>query len=64
MTYMVEARTVWLLALLACVSILLAVASGILSIQAVRAKHRAESTVARADSIMTDWVKRGCIPQR
>ena len=63
MKYLVEARTVWILALLACVSILLAGASVVLGWQAYFAKREAKQVIQRADSLVADWTKRGCAPR-
>lgn len=63
MRYLVDARTVWILALLAAVSILLAAASAVFTVQAKVETMRARALVARADSLVADWVSRGCAPR-
>lgn len=63
MRYMVDARTVVLLALLACVSILLAAGSALYGLHARHVVHDAQKVVARADSLVNDWIARGCAPR-
>lgn len=63
MKYTVPAWGVVLLVLLACVSILLAAASAVFTVQAKVETMKARATVHRADSIMADWVQRGCVPK-
>lgn len=63
MKYMVPLWGVVLLALLASVSILLAGASAVFTVQAKLETMRARAVVQRADSLVADWVKRGCAPR-
>lgn len=61
--YMVDARTIWVLLILGGCSILLTISAAIFTVQAKRETHRARVVVLRADSLLTDWIKRGCIPK-
>ena len=63
MKYMVPLWGVVLLALLACVSILLAGASAVFTVQAILETMRARAVTERADSLIKDWVARGCAPR-
>ena len=63
MKYMVPLWGVVLLALLACVSILLAGASAVFTEQAKLETMKARAIAFRADSLMKDWVARGCAPR-
>lgn len=63
MRYLVDSRTVWILALLACVSLLLAAGSSFAWVRANRRTAQAVAVIQRADSLMRDWVSRGCAPR-
>ena len=61
--YLVDARTVVVLGLLGVTSLALAGASAVFTVQAKRENRRAYVVVQRADSIVKDWVSRGCAPR-
>lgn len=63
MKYMVPLWGVVLLALLASVSILLAAASAVFTVQAKVETMRARAVVYRADSLVAEWISRGCAPR-
>ena len=63
MKYLVPAWGVVLLVLLACVSILLAAASAVFIVEAKLETMRARAVVYRADSLVAEWVSRGCAPR-
>lgn len=63
MRYMVDARTVIVLVLLASASILLAGASAVFTVRAKLETMRARALVVRTDSLWNDWVRRGCAPR-
>lgn len=63
MKYTVPLWGVVTLALLACVSILLAAASAVFTVQAKLETMRARAVVHRADSLVADWTSRGCAPR-
>lgn len=62
MRYLVDARTIWLLSLFAILSILLSGASAVFVVQGRRETQRARAVAQRADSLVKDWVSRGCAP--
>lgn len=61
--YMVDSRTIWVLLIFGCCSILLAGASAVFTVQAKGKIKQAQVIVQRADSIIADWTKRGCAPR-
>ena len=63
MKFLVPAWGVVVLVLLASASILLATASAVFTVQAKLETMRARAMVARADSLVKDWVSRGCAPR-
>lgn len=63
MKYTVPLWGVVLLALLACVSILLAAASAVFIVRAKAEIVQTQVLADRADSLLNDWVKRGCAPR-
>lgn len=63
MRWMIERRDVGLLALLALVSLALCALSIGFIVQARHQTRAAQAVVARADSLVNDWIARGCAPR-
>jgi len=53
----------WYLLLAQAVALLLACGSGLYAFHARREIKNAQAVVARADSLVRDWTKRGCAPR-
>lgn len=60
---MVESRTVWFLALYGLLASFTLMAGGFFFVRGVTKERRAVAVIQRADSLMNDWIARGCAPR-
>lgn len=63
MKYAVDSRTIWFLALYGVLGLIAFGAGAFLAVRGVVKERRAVVVIQRADSLIADWVSRGCAPR-